>query len=228
MLFPIELSFIVSITAIMILIYFSYSGYKNGFVMKACELLSTIICVILAWFLSGKLSASVQLFPKDYTLFTETILNSPIYQIMNRFFLFFIFFILSRVIIIFIRPLFRSINWVPFVGGVNKLLGTILGFLQGGVILIVISFIFSSPLFANGDSVLKESHLAIAKDVYRTVMFAFNDNFSRIESVQKIIVPSSELLEEDVNNIKAWLISQGFSEEEQAEVMDLINLRNGQ
>lgn len=228
MLFPSQYSFVVTIVAILVLIYYSYSGHRDGFVMKGCELLSTIICVFLAWFLSGRLSSSIAIFPKDYTLFTETILNSPIYQIMNRFFLFLILFILSRLLVKLIRPIFRSINWVPFVGGINKLLGTVLGFIQGVAILIVFSFILSSPLFANGDEILKESHLDITKDIYRSVMFAFDDNFSRIESVQKIITPSSELLDEDVNNIKQWLISQGFSEEDQEEVMRLIEIRNGQ
>ncbi|NBK97143.1 MAG: CvpA family protein [Erysipelotrichia bacterium] len=228
MLFPTQFTYVVMMIAIAILIYCTYKGYKDGFVMKLCELLSTMLCVLLAWFLSGKLSGSVALFPKDYSLFGETILNSPIYQIMNRFFLFLLLFIIARIVIIFIRPIFRSINWVPFVGGVNKLLGSILGFWQGFVILIVITFVFSSPLFANGDVVLKNSHLSIVKDVYRSVMIAFDDQFERIESVQKIVTPSSQLLDSDVENIKAWLVSQGFSEEEQIEVMELIKQRNGQ
>lgn len=228
MLFPTEYSFVISILAVALLIYYSYSGHRDGFVLKGCELLSTILCIFIAWFISGQLSGSIALLPKGYTLFTETILNGPIYQIMNRFLLFLILFILSRVLILLLKPLFRSINWVPFVGGINRLLGAILGFLQGALIIAVLSFLLSSPLFANGDVVLKESHLTLAKDVYRNVMSIFDDHFKQIESVQKMLTPSSEIEESDVENIKAWLLSQGFDETEQKEVMNLIDLRNGQ
>lgn len=227
MIFPIQFSYVITIVALLILLYCTYSGYKDGFVMKGCELLSMIICIIIAWVLSGQFNTTLQWFPKDYSLFTQTILDSPIYLIMNRFFLFLILFVISRILIILIRPIFRSINWVPLVGKVNKLLGIILGFVQGFALIVVFAFILSSPLFANGSEVLEASKLSAAKDVYRTVMFMFDDSFSKMESVQKIVTPSQALLEEDIDNIQTWLAAHGFNAVEQQEVMDLINQRNG-
>ena len=102
-----------------------------------------------------------------------------------------------------------------------------LGFLHGFVILVVIAFVLSSPLFANGDVVLKESHLSVVKEVYRQLLFVYDDNFSRMESIQKIVTPSTQLMDEDVKNIREWLVNQGFNETEQEEVMKLIVIRDG-
>ena len=75
--------------------------------------------------------------------------------------------------------------------------------------------------------VLKESHLSVVKEVYRQLLFVYDDNFSRMESIQKIVTPSTQLMDEDVKNIREWLVNQGFNETEQEEVMKLIVIRDG-
>ncbi len=227
MIFPVEFSFLVTIIAFVIIIALTYHGYQQGFVLKAAELLSTIISIVIAWYLSRHFSNQIMLFPKDYSLFNETILDSPIYWILNRMLLFVVFLIALGLLFALLRPLLKGLNNIPLFGGANRLMGSVLGFLHGFVILVVIAFVLSSPLFANGDVVLKESHLSVVKEVYRQLLFVYDDNFSRMESIQKIVTPSTQLMDEDVKNIREWLVNQGFNETEQEEVMKLIVIRDG-
>lgn len=228
MIIPTQFSLFFTIGVIALLVLFTYGGYKDGFVTKVCELLTTILCIVIAWLLADMLKGKLLLFPQDYNVLSDTLIGDVIYDSVNRMLLFLLFFIVLRVLVRFLKPLFKAINKVPIVGRFNRILGSVVGFLQGGLLVFVIVFMLSTPLFANGEVILKQSGLSHAKEMYRNAMFMFDDVFDHLESIQKIVSPLNELQDDDLSNVSLWLEKQGFDELERQEIMEIIKHRNGQ
>lgn len=224
MLFPIEYASIITIIAISLVIYLIITGFRDGFVLKGIELLSTVICAIVAWIVSTRISSTIPFFP-EYSMFQNELLNHSLTLFVNRILLFIILFMILRILIIFVRPLFKSINWIPFVGLLNKMLGGVLGYLQAYIILVIVSFIFTTPLFINGHEVLKESKLVYVKDIFQTTSVFFDREFEMVDSLQKMFV-SSPIDESDFENISTWLGEQGFNANEINEVIILLRQRS--
>ncbi len=228
MIIPSQFSLLFTLIAIAFLVGLTYSGYKDGFITKALELLSTVVSIVLSWVIADHLKTTIFLFPKDYNLLSDTPIGSVIYQSVNRMLLFIVIFILLRIIVFLLKPLFKSFNWVPLVGGINRILGSIFGFVQGVLFVFILTFLLSTPLFANGEVILQKSGLVVVKDMYRSLMFMFDDTFDSIESIQKVITPANELKDDDYTNITTWLEKQGFDALEQQEIIEMIKHRNGQ
>lgn len=224
MLFPIEFAPVITILSILLVGCLTITGYKSGFVLKGMELLSTVICALIAWIISMNLIDKIDFLP-EYTLFQNELLNQSMTLFVNRIIIFILLFLVLRILIIFIRPLFKSINWIPFVGFVNKILGAVLGYIEAYVLLVIFSFILTTPLFINGQEILKESKLIYVKDVFQKTSLIFNDEFDMLDSVQKMFV-STDMEDKDYENITHWLKGQGFNANEINEVIILLKQRS--
>ena len=227
MIIPTQFSLLFTLIAVLLLVGFIYGGFKDGFITKILDLATTIICIVIAWLLAEQWKGSIPLFPKDYNVLSDTPIGDIIYQSVNRILLFIVLFIILRLLALFLKPIFRSVNWLPLVGSINKFLGAILGAIQGILLVFLMCFILSTPLFINGEKILQKSGLYVVKDIYRNVLFVFDDTFDSIESIQRMITPLNELKDSDIPNITSWLEQQGFNELEQQEILELIKHRNG-
>lgn len=202
-----------------------YSGYRDGFVMKGCELLSTLFCVMIAWSLSDVLSVHFPLLREHFTMFGNEALDQSMYLFMNRLLLFLVLTILLRIALLLVRPLFKAINWIPFIGFLNRLAGAGLGILQGGIMIILLVFVLNSPLFVNGEMALKESGLNQVKEKMDLLLDG-DTLYKQMESLQKLLVNQNQMMEDDYNQVRKWLQSQGFNENEQAEIIVILKDRN--
>ncbi len=80
---------------LLIFLFSIYSGYRNGFVLKVLELLSTLVSVILAWSVSGALGKQIHL------ISVKEIIGIPVIDAMlstlaNQLVVFLFFFVFSR------------------------------------------------------------------------------------------------------------------------------------
>ncbi len=130
--------------------------------------------------------------------------------------------LLLRIVVRLLKPAFKTINWIPLVGFVNRLAGALIGALQGILMIGLLLFLLSTPLFANGKEVIAQSGLYEAKKMMHSF---FQDTFLQMESLQKL--SANEIMqEEDYEHIINWMNKQGFSAKEQMEILVILKDRD--
>ena len=65
--------------------------------------------------------------------------------------IFLVLFIAVRVVCGLLAKMFKTVNKVPVLGGLNRLAGGLAGFVIGGVDIILLSFLFSIIVIITGD-----------------------------------------------------------------------------
>lgn len=212
MLFPMDYLMVLNIAVIAILILFTYSGYKQGFLLKALGILSFIVCAFLAWWLSSPLAKLLHLLPEDLTPMKDSVAGPIFYDSINRILVFALLCLLLCILVSLLKPLFHVVGSLPLVSQVNTVLGILFGAIQGLVVIMIITFIFGTPLFANGTRVIDESILKPISATSNRLLFFASDQLAELQAVQKIVTPSTILSEEDLAHIKSWLLSHDLPE----------------
>lgn len=205
MLFPTEYIYVLNIVIVLILALFAYSGYRQGFLLKVLGCIGFIVVGFVAWFLSSPFGKLLHLFPKDMTPMKGTLIEPIFYESINRMVVFVILFVILGIFVVFLRSLLKVVGKLPVIAEVNKVLGILVGFVQGWIVLMILSFAFSTPLFANGTSVIERSFLKPVDGITEKALFFASDTVEELKSVQKIVTPSTALTDVDVEHIRQWL-----------------------
>ena len=215
MLFPTEYILLLNIAVLLILVLFAYSGYQQGFFLKLLGCFGFLVCALVAWMLSYPLSTVLHLYPQDHLMaMRDPQITAIFYQTINRVVVFVLLFFLLSLTILFMKPILKAVGKLPLIQEMNKLLGTALGALQGLVFVMVVSFIFSTPLFANGLWVINESCLKPINAMTEGLLFFSRDQLGELKAIQKVVTPSTMPNEEDINYIAHWLSGYDLSQEQ--------------
>lgn len=212
MLFPSEYIYLLNIVVVLLIAVFAYSGYKQGFLLKVLGCFGFLLCGLLSWLVSSPLAKVLHLYPSDMTPMADTIAGPLFYESLNRSLIFIILFILLSIFVLFLKPILKVAGKLPLIQEVNVLLGTFVGALQGLIAVMILSFVFTTPLFANGIHIVEESFLKPINAVSEQLLFFANDTIAELKSVQKIVTPSTVLNQEDLAHIKDWLLSHDLEE----------------
>lgn len=212
MLFPSEYIYVLNIAAVLVIAVFAYSGYRQGFLLKLLGCFGFLVCGILSWLISSPLAKVIPLYPRDMTPMADTIAGPVFYELLNRSLLFILLFVLLSVIVLCLKPILKLAGKLPIIQEVNVLLGTMIGALQGLVAVMVLSFVFTTPLFANGISIVNDSFLKPINAISEGLLFFADDTIAELKSVQKIVTPSTVLDQEDLTHIKEWLMRHDLDE----------------
>lgn len=214
MVFPIEYISLLNIAVIVLIILCALSGYKNGFFIKVINCFTIVVVAILSWFISTLVSSSIDLLPKKFTPMLGTIVEPFLYDKLNEIFIFSIIFIVIIVAATLLKKVFKLIDYIPVINGVNKVVGLLFGFVEGILYLCIIAFIFATPLISNGDLVIEQSVLKPAYHASEKLLIFVLEDLEDLRSIQKIGIPSSELTEKDLKNIEEWLKENSVDEKE--------------
>ena len=212
MLFPSEYIYVLNIAVVLIIALFAYSGYRQGFLLKALGCFGFLVCGLLSWFLSSPLAKVISIYPKDMTPMADTIAGPIFYESLHRSLMFIVLFVLLSIIVLFLKPILKAVGKLPILQEVNVLLGTLIGALQGLVAVMVLSFVFMTPLFANGIHIVEDSFLKPINALTEGLLFFADDTISELKSIQKIVTPSTMLNQEDLKHIKNWLLDHDLDE----------------
>ena len=212
MLFPTEYIYILNLAVVAVLLLFEYSGYRQGFLLKLFGILGFAVCALLAWLLSSPFAKLLRLYPQDMTPMANTIAGPLFYEAINRAIVFLVLFVILSIEVLFLNPILKGLGKLPLIQEVNTLLGAGVGALQGVVFVMIASFVFSTPLFANGTKVIDESFLKPMNAIGEAFLFFANDSIEELKSIQKIVTPSNALDEEDLTHIRLWLLSYDLEE----------------
>lgn len=205
MLFPIEYIFLLNIVVIAVLALFAYSGYIQGFFLKLLGCFGFLVCALVAWLISYPLSSLLHLYPDHMLMMNDPQIAQIFYQTINRVVVFIVLFFLLSLAVFFMKPILKAVGKLPLIQEMNKILGTALGALQGLVFVMVVTFVFSTPLFANGMRVIDQSCLKPINAVTEGLLFFAHDQLGELKAIQKVVTPSTVVDEEDIGYIADWL-----------------------
>ena len=196
--------FINIIVAVVFLIYI-FKSYKNGFVYELVNLVFLVLSVIASWIIAPILASKISIF--DVNQVSDVpIPSKDVNVIINSLIWFVIILVLLNVLFLLIKPLLKFISKIPLLGTVNKVLGGIVGILYGLFVTIIISMIFTMPIFKNGKEVVDNTILKYANSLNKTMTKYVVENID----LSKVSKYSDDFnVDTARKELETWLISQG-------------------
>lgn len=184
--FPLQYSIFLPIFLLIMIAYNVSRGYRNGFVLELIISASSLICILIAWILSG---IGVDWFLLIDTPMIDTsvsTLNQTIMLQTNRMLYFVCLFIISAIGLRLLRGWMRKINKLALVGTINQLLGSIIALLKSCIYGIIVIVVFASPIVRNGDMVLRQSGMMPVKEFIQTNISPIGKLFDTFDEIDKI------------------------------------------
>lgn len=212
MIFPIHSIRYLNMAVAVVLLLFLWSGYRRGFLMKLLDCFSTVILAFLSWFLSGWIAPYLKLVPKAAVTIPQPDIAASLYASMNRVCVFAVLFLCVWLAVMIAKPLFKTISALPILQGINRLLGLIFGVFQTILVLMIVVFIMQTPLFANGDYVIRNSYLKTVAQTESGILENLGSSAKDLKALQKIVTPNSTLDKNDDLRIRTWLQKQGVKQ----------------
>lgn len=165
--FPLNFSFLITIGCIFCLVYYTWKGFHNGFVLEAIITISLLLCILVGWFVSGWLMDRIFIVPSDIIDTGVSLLDALALSIINRGAWFIILLVVTNILLRLFRKQIRKINKIVIIGTLNKVLGTVLGFVKSLVYIMILMVVLSSPLFTNGKKAISNAGLLPVRTVIR-------------------------------------------------------------
>lgn len=198
--FPIQLSFLLMIVTIVAIVYYSHKGYRNGFVLEAIITVSLILCILAGWFLSDILNNAIKIIQTSPVETGISFADELLRTVANRSVLFIIIFIIANILLRLMRKHIRKLNKIALVGWLNKLLGSVLGFLKSIIYIILMMVVISSPIFTNGSKAISSAGLEPAKNLVKDYVPIAGELIEGFETIENI--RSLEALENGLKTIQ--------------------------
>lgn len=191
-----------------------WSGYKQGFLMKLVSILGFVVVGLLSWWISEPLSRVLALYPRGNVPLQGTIVESFLYEHMNRLLIFVILFVLLHIVILFLKPILKMISDIPVVSTINKAAGLVLGGIQAVLILFLVSLLFRLPMVPNGTAIVESTLLKHSEAAMNLLLFYAKEPLQQISVVFDMMDQTKTLTKEEIAEIKRWLLSQNIEEEQ--------------
>jgi uncharacterized membrane protein required for colicin V production len=182
-------------------------GYFKGFLLQIFSILIFIAVVLVSWMIAPILAKALPLMQASEQ-FNVIPLIGPIFQnTINTIFWFIIIVFGLMVLSFFFKPVLKGIGKIPVVKQVNRVLGLLLGGIKAVVILILVTLLIGSGLFANGKDLIDQSLLGKVSPAAQWAVVSIASRFDSTGFVAKIMT-GQEFSEEDVVLFDAWLTSK--------------------
>lgn len=214
----IHLNFIMMINLIVLFgtLFLCASGYKHGFLFKILSCISFVVIVFVAWNLA-ELLKFIEIIPKEWAPFMDTNLAPYFYGLLNKLFIFVVFVIIFSLLILILRPIAKVLGDLPIIHSINRLFGLIFGLVQSAIIIFVVTFLLTTPLFTNGNEIIQGSVLKfvepIQKDLFELVLPSMID----YQMIRQINEAKTSM--ENLEQLEMWLNQKGFSHEDITEFL---------
>ena len=193
---------IIDIIILMIILSVAITGGKNGFFKQTVILVGTILSFLLAYLfkdpIANFLSYNLPFFKFKGSIEGLTSLNIVMYQLI-AFLLIFVFLIAVVVVLVKITNVFEKILKFTVVLGIpSKILGFIVGILEGYVIVFCALFFLKQPAF--NLKILEDSNLAPiivnSSPILSNVVSKTND---AIDDIYKLVKDYNENEKDETN-----------------------------
>jgi uncharacterized membrane protein required for colicin V production len=136
-----------------------FFGFRKGFLLSLLDILGFILAIVLAFIFAPRLAQMIPLMSDADVITQFPMLGLLIFYQVNTLIWFFILFVIISLVLLLLRPVLKSVNKIPLVGGINQILGAALGGLKALFFLWLLSLLLATPLFSNGQALVDESFL---------------------------------------------------------------------
>lgn len=184
-------------------------GWQKGIFRAAIDLFGTLAAIWLAWLAAPALAEFLSIWPHDWTPLQATPAADIVYMFMNEVCLFFLVFLVLKVLIALFENICKSVKYVP---GINLLASAAGGIFQLGVAVLwtlVLSAILSMPLFTNGRDLVNNTVIGRVCDLAEEVSAGYLEPFMQSEAFGEIVNGASDLQGASADAIRAWFAEHG-------------------
>lgn len=140
------ISLLIAIVIVIFMVMEVINGYRKGFLESGVRLVGSILIIIGAYILKNPLSVFLYthfpFFKFDGLFRGVTALNIIVYEVIAFVIVLVALFIIFKIICLFTKLVDKLLSLIFFIGIPNKILGAILGFIEGIVILYFVIAVF--------------------------------------------------------------------------------------
>ena len=203
---------VINIGAIVILAICLFGGFKDGFVLSLFDLVSFIIVIFVAYSASGTMATIFPLVPESLLgvlsltndPMLDAMINTVIHYLINLLVWFIILMLVLKLLTFFIRPFLKSFKKLPILGKFNSLFGGVIGLVKAYLLVLLMGWVISLPVFSNGTSMVENSVIApintISKEVFTSLNQAY-DISGIIKDASQGISEFAELSQEQIDQL---------------------------
>lgn len=174
------------LNSIIILIYLinAFNGYRKGFIYSILKFLALIFNLIFSYKFAQLNANSFKISQYLSLGFQNKIQTLNLEYLFNVIGLFVISFIVLSLLFIFILSLLNKlIMKIPFISGLNKILGLIVSLIYSTLIVLFIAVVLNMPFISGGKELQSKSLIApiskIAENISNQIIVKFSD-FSKV------------------------------------------------
>lgn len=153
------------IALIIFLLIGLFIGFKRGLLLSLIELLGLIVALWLSFVFAPQVAERIPLMRASEIIAQFPLIGALLLQQINTILWFFILFAAISLLLVLIKPMFKAVNKIPVVGGINQFLGALLGGLKTLFLVWLLSLLLYTPLFSNGSQLVEESYLRFYRDL---------------------------------------------------------------
>lgn len=201
-----NLFYAIDALVVAIYVFCIYRAYKNGFLYELINTICLIGTMIISWILAPVLADKLLLLQLN-ELDNPLIDFTSIKLLVNTIVWFFVVMVVLNIIVMIIKPLFKSFTHIPVLGWLNRLMGIIFGLINATVIVILISCLLNLPVIKNGKEVIDGTFLSIVKNETNELTKLAINNLG----IEKIKLDEKDI-EEYRDGLSDWLDKLGIFE----------------
>lgn len=146
----------INVAVVLIYIILISIGFIKGFLYEIVSLAYTGLSILASWFLcpifaSAYPIVNVENLNNETALLAKFIDLNPI---INSIIYFVIIFLLMKVLYVVLNIILKGLNKIPVIGGINRLLGGIMGIVNATLITLILSLLLTMPIFKNSKEII--------------------------------------------------------------------------
>ena len=123
-----------------------------------------------------------------------------------------------------LRPVARLFNHIPVVSFFNRFAGSLLGFVQGVLLLLLATLILELPFFADGAVLVENSWLRHTTKFADTLLFYTSYPMQELTKLKDVLEHKESFTQEEAQRIRAWLQEQNIEKDKLEQVMDMLKV----
>lgn len=157
------------IAVVVVCVLFVIRGAHRGLVSSLIHLFGSIAAGLLAWMFCPVLSKRVEILPKsEYAL-----LLGEMYSYLNQIVWFVILFFGLLIVFGILAKVFENLHLIPGLKQVGSILGGLVGFIQGFILVCLLGVLLQTPIFSNGKEIVNHSILSPILEVGESLYSTF-------------------------------------------------------
>lgn len=195
----------INIFLVLIYVAFAAIGYKNGLIFEGLNLAISFIGILIAWITAPILAKHFLLFELSDLIFEIFDFNYYLHLVIY----FVLVFVFVRLLFFIITPLLKKLSDLPVLGFLNRLGGLVVACFNATIVILLISLLLNTPIFANGNEIAENTFFKPIKK-YSSKLSSF--------IVKKVVENNLDQygdysISEFSQQLEEWLIKEGLINE---------------